>query len=598
MTPESAIDNMNLTACVERGKYRNPSNSLLLTKARALISLRSLVVIAALCVILPFLIIFVTALQPESEIWQHIVESLLVDLLKNTFILCVGVLAGTLVLGVGSAWLTAVCEFPGRSVFNWVLILPLAIPTYVMAFVYIGLLDFPGPVQTLLRTHGILLFDRFPDIRSAGGVIVVLSLSLYPYVYLLARNAFHTQGKSVFEVSRVLGHGPINAFLKAGLPMARPWIASGLMLVMMETLADFGAVSIFNYDTFTTVIYKAWFGFFSITAAAQLSSLLLVFVFLVIIIEQQMRNKMQFHQVGKLNTPTGRIKLYGWKKWAACATLMAIATIAFITPFLQLVLWSIDSIFIELDSRYIGLLSRSLFFSAMAAGLITGLGLLMAYVQRRHPDSFTKWIIRLSTMGYALPGTVLAVGIVIMVNAADRPMVWAIRAFSGLQMTSLLNGTIITVLFAYTVRFLTAGFNSINSSMHRITRNLDEASTLLGVAGVKQLWRIHIPMLKNGLFMAAMLVFVDVMKEMPITLMTRPFGWDTLAVKIFELTSEGEWQRAALPSITLVLTGMVPLMLLNKKGERSISLSRGMKNDAKSFRDKWNIKGIPRQMRD
>lgn len=560
---------MNLSACVPNGKYRTLSENTLLKKFRGLISLRSVAVISALFVILPILVILASVVQPESEIWRHIVDTLLVELLKNTFILCIGVLAGTFFLGVGSAWLTAVCDFPGRSFFNWALMLPLAMPTYVLAFVFIGLLDFSGPVQTLLRTKGALSLNWFPNVRSAGGIIVVLSLALYPYVYLLARNAFQTQGKRVLEVSQALGHSPIRAFFRAALPMARPWIASGLMLVLMETLADFGAVSIFNYDTFTTGIYKAWFGFFSLTAAAQLSSVLLVFVFIVVLVEQQMRNKMQFHQVGKMSLESNRIRLNGWKKWMASTVLMALIMIAFIIPCLQLITWSMESIAVELDSRYIGLLFRSLFFSAMAAAVITALGLLLAYIQRQHSDHLTKWIIRLSTMGYALPGTVLAVGIVIIINFADKPMVWAFREVFGIQLTSVLNGTIITVLFAYTVRFLTTGFNTINSSMLRITRNLDEASILLGITGLKLIKSIHIPILKNGLFIAAMLVFVDVMKEMPITLMTRPFGWDTLAVKIFELTSEGEWQRAALPSIILVLAGLVPLMLLNKKAERS-----------------------------
>ncbi|MBW2632880.1 MAG: iron ABC transporter permease [Deltaproteobacteria bacterium] len=550
--------------------YQGDSFKKLLKKVRSLISLRSVAVIAALGVIIPILVILSSVFQPEPEIWRHIVETLLVDLLKNTIVLCAGVMAGTFLLGVGAAWLTAVCEFPGRKIFNWAMMLPLAMPTYVLAFVFIGLFDFSGPVQTMLRSHGFSSLKWFPDIRSAGGVILVLSLALYPYVYLLARNAFQTQGKSVLEVSRALGHSPYKAFIKAALPMARPWIASGLMLVLMETLADFGAVSIFNYDTFTTGIYKAWFGFFSLTAAAQLSSVLLVFVFILVVAEQHMRQRMQFHQVGRLSMETGRIRLHGWKKWMAFSVLSAIILIAFIIPCLQLVIWSTGSITAELDSRYIGLLGRSLLFSGMAATVITALGLLMAYIQRQHSDHFTKWVIRLSTMGYALPGTVLAVGIVIMINFADKPIVWAIREGFGIQVSSILNGTIITVLFAYTVRFLTAGFNTINSSMLRITRNLDEASMLLGVSGIKLLKKIHIPILKNGLFIAAMLVFVDVMKEMPITLMTRPFGWDTLAVKIFELTSEGEWQRAALPSVTLILAGLIPLMLLNKKADQPI----------------------------
>ena len=561
---------MDTASCILESEYRPTSKKILLNKVRALFTLKTVAVISALGVVTPILVILASVLQPESDIWLHIVENLLVDLLKNTFILSVGVLAGTFLIGVGSAWLTAVCEFPGRSFFNWALMLPLAMPAYVLAFVFIGLLDFSGPVQSFIRTHTDLSLKWIPNIRSAGGVILVLSLALYPYVYLLARNAFQTQGKRILEVSQALGLSPVKAFFKAALPMARPWIASGLMLVLMETLADFGAVSIFNYDTFTTGIYKAWFGFFSLSAAAQLSSVLLAFVLLVIIIEQKMRSKMQFHQVGKMSVETGRITLYGWKKWIACAALTTIVLIAFIIPCLQLIIWSMESIAIELDSRYIGYLVRSVFFSTMAAAMITVLGLLLAYIQRQHTDHFTTWTIRLSTMGYALPGTVLAVGIVIIISIVDKPMVWALSEVFGVKITSILNGTIIAVLFAYTVRFLTAGFNTLNSSMLRVTRNMDEASTLLRVTGLDMIRKIHVPLLKNGLFIAAMLVFVDVIKEMPITLMTRPFGWDTLAVKIFELTSEGEWQRAALPSITVVLAGILPLMILNKKASRSL----------------------------
>ncbi|MBW1754339.1 MAG: iron ABC transporter permease, partial [Deltaproteobacteria bacterium] len=256
---------MNISVCLPNRAYRYSLRIKLLKLACAVTSLRSIAFVAALGVIIPILVILSSFLHPEPKIWQHIVDILLVDLLKNTLRLCIGVLAGTFVLGVGAAWLTAVCDFPGRKFFNWALMLPLAVPTYVLAFVFIGLLDFSGPVQTLLRIHVDSSLKWFPNIRSSGGVIVVMSLALYPYVYLLARNAFKTQGKRVMEVSQSLGHSRTKAFFKAALPMARPWIASGLMLVLMETLADFGAVSIFNYDTFTTGIYKAWFGFFSLS---------------------------------------------------------------------------------------------------------------------------------------------------------------------------------------------------------------------------------------------------------------------------------------------------------------------------------------------
>ncbi len=279
---------------------------------------------------------------------------------------------------------------------------------------------------------------------------------------------------------------------------------------------------------------------------------------------------MQFHHVGRLSLSVNRIQLKVWKKWAATFVMLFIVMVAFVIPCFQLSLWSIASLSTEMDHRYIGLLFRSLAFASMAAALITPIGLILAYIQRQNVDIFTRWLIRLSTMGYALPGTILAVGIAMIINKIDKAAIWVLREISGSELSSVFGGSIAAVLFAYTVRFLTVGFNTINSSMLRVTKNMDEASVLMGINGFRLLQRVHIPILKNGLFVAAMLVFVDVMKEMPITLMTRPFGWDTLSVKIFELTSEGEWQRAALPSITLVAAGLLPLILLNKKTEQSM----------------------------
>jgi len=291
---------MNISGCLPNRDFGYSKTNRLLAVASTLTSLRLIACAIALCVAMPILVILASFFHPEPKIWQHIVDTLLGDLLRNTLLLCIGVLAATLVMGVGLAWLTAVCDFPGRNFFSWALMLPLAVPTYVLAFVFIGLFDFSGPVQTLLRANFSTNTDWFPNIRSAGGVILVMSLALYPYVYLLAKNAFKTQGIRALEVARILGHGQNKAFFKVALPMERPWIASGLMLVLMETLADFGAVSIFNFDTLTTGIYKAWFGFFSLPAAAQLSSILLLIVFLTIILEQQMRAKMRYTQVGKM----------------------------------------------------------------------------------------------------------------------------------------------------------------------------------------------------------------------------------------------------------------------------------------------------------
>ncbi len=524
-----------------------------------------LAIVVALLVLTPLSVLFLAWLEPAWDIWQHLRQTLLSQLLLNTLQLVGGVTLGTLLLGVSLAWLTGACNFPGRRLFSWMLLLPLAMPTYVLAFVSLGLFDYSGPVQTQLRAW----FGRgvwFPDIRSAFGVILVMSLALYPYVYLLARNAFSTQGKRSLEAAESLGCNPISGFFRVVLPMARPWIAGGATLVLMEALADFGAVSIFNYDTFTTAIYKAWFGFFSLSAAAQLSTLLVMLVFLLILLEQKLRKRMRFSQ-SRTTPQTERILLTGAKKWLAWGYCLLILLIAFILPSLQLLSWSLEVFHQEFDSRYLALLGRSLTLGLSSALLIAAVALLLAYAGRRHQDRLTQNLIRTATLGYALPGTVLAVGIFIPLAALDNFIIDLASSVFGLTLPQLLQGSIMIMLLAYLIRFMAAGFKSIDSAMHRVTNNIDEASRLMGLRGIKLLYKVHLPMLRGGLFTALTLVFVDVMKEMPITLMTRPFGWDTLAVKIFELTSEGEWERAALPALTLLLSGLIPIVLLMRGTE-------------------------------
>jgi iron(III) transport system permease protein len=517
-------------------------------------------------VTLPLLVIFWSFTSPAREIWQHLSRYLLPDLLLNTAILTGGVISCTFLIGVSLAWLTGVCEYPGRKIFSWALLLPLAIPTYVLAFVFLGLLDYSGPVQTILRDWLPGIRSWFPNVRSAGGVIIVMSLALYPYVYLITRGAFQTQGKRAMEAAQSLGWSRRSAFFRVALPMARPWIASGLLLVLMEALADFGAVSIFNFDTFTTAIYKAWFGFFSLSAAAQLSSILVIIVFVLIVIEQKARRKMRFAP-GRADGNFDRIRLHGWKKWSATAFSSIVLMVAFIIPFVQLISWSLEIYGDEFNIRYLGFLGHSLLFALMAAGGVVVCSVLLAYAGRHHADNLNRFCVKVATLGYALPGTVLAVGIVIVVTALDRQLVNMLQSVWGYEKQTLIHGTMLTVVVAYMVRFMAAGYNAINSAMFRISSNIDEASIIMGVKGLSLLRRVHIPILKTGILTAAMLVFIDVMKEMPITLMTRPFGWDTLAVKIFELTSEGEWERAALPAVALVLGGLLPVILLTRHTE-------------------------------
>lgn len=510
--------------------------------------------------VLPLLVIALSFADINADIWAHLSEFVLPRLVVNTALLLAGVGAGVLLLGVPLGWLVAVHEFPGRRVFNWALMLPLAMPAYVMAFTQIGLLDFAGVVQSWLRE---VWGDSswFPPIRSRGGVVLVLSLALYPYVYLLARDAFASQGRRALEAAQSLGLSPWRGFWRVALPMARPWLIGGVSLALMEALADFGTVSIFSFDAFTTAIYKAWFAMFSLSSASQLSSLLVLLVFALIWLEQRLRGGRAYH-AGRLAQPQPRLPLHGWRAALATGFACLVLLLAFVLPFAQLLVWVAQVWEIDLDARYIDFVWHSLALAAMAAALVTLCALALSYAQRRDPSPATRLWVRLATLGYAVPGTVLAVGLFIPVATLDNLLIAWLGAALPAGTTAIFKGTLAVMLLAYLARFAAVGFSSVDAAMQRITRSQEETARSLGASGFRLLRRVHVPMLRGGLLTAMLMVCVDVMKEMPITLMTRPFGWDTLAVRIFEMTSEGEWERAALPAVALVLVGLLPVLLL------------------------------------
>lgn len=514
--------------------------------------------LVAAIVALPLVVVVSFWLQPEPEIWAHLRAHVLPGLITNSVLLLGGVLLLAGGLGISLAWLTAAYRFPASRWLRWLLMLPLAFPAYVLAFVQVGLLDYTGPVQTGLRQLVGGPVD-FPQIRSVGGAVLVLSLCFYPYVFLLARNAFDRQGRQAMETAQSLGLSPAAGFFRVVLPLARPWIVSGLLLVMMETLADFGAVYILGVDTFTTAIYKSWFSLFSLSAANQLAAILVLFALVMMLAEQHQRGRRRYADAsaGLDRVPP---RLRGWRAWAAFGYAGMVLLLAVFIPLLQLLVWAWPQLALESDLRYFGYLGRSLTLAALAAVLVTTLGLLLAYAQRRLDDRLAAWTVAVASAGYAIPGVVLAVGVFITLNALGQLLAaWGIGSGAGWA-----TGTIIAMLLALSARFLSVAIAPAGSGLQRISPALEHSARSLGAAGFTLLRRVHLPLLRASLATAALLVFVDVMKEMPITLMTRPFGWDTLSVRLFELTSEGEWRRAALPAITLVLTGLVPVVLLGR----------------------------------
>jgi iron(III) transport system permease protein len=441
--------------------------------------------------------------------------------------------------------------------------LPLAMPAYVLAFVLVGLLDYAGPIQTWLR-ESLGYNGWFPGIRSTGGVMLTLTLALYPYVYLLARAAFLSQGRRAMEAAQTLGMSRRRAFWRVALPMARPWLAGGLMLALMESLADFGTVAIFNFDTFTTTIYKAWFALFNLPAAAQLASLLVLFVLMLAWLEGRNRRAQRFHVKGGQGNP---IVLHGWRRWGATGICLTVLLLAFGVPVLQLLRWTIKVWAEDVDERYWGFVLHSLMLSGMTAVIVAAMALLLTHLARRFVDPATRWLKRLAILGYAVPGTVLAVGVFIPIAWLDNYLIEAANAL-GSPSTQILKGTLAVMLLALAARFLAVGHQPVDAAMQRITRNQEDAARSLGISGRALLWRLHLPMLRRGILSAMLLVFVETLKEMPITLMTRPFGWDTLAVRVYEMTSEGMWENAALPSMFIVLAGMLPVLFLIRETEK------------------------------
>jgi iron(III) transport system permease protein len=516
----------------------------------------------ALITAIPVLVVVSSLLHPDQAIWDHLWRHVLPELLVNTAWLTLGVGLGVTLLGVSLAWLTAVCEYPGRRFFSWALLLPLALPAYVTAFVWLGLFDFTGTLPTWLRAEWGVRW--LPPIRSRGGVILVMTLALYPYVYLTARAAFQGQGRRLLEAAQSLGLSRWQAFWQVALPMARPGIMAGLLLAVMETLADFGTVAVFNYNTFTTAIYKAWFSLFSLPAAAQLASILIFFVFVVALLEYQLRAQRSYAASTKSAGLMTRLSLKGgWGVLAASWSALVFG-IAFLLPAAQIFAWAGQAFEQDFDARYLEFAWHSLLLSGLGAALVGALALLLGYAQRLRPTPAMGVTARLAAVGYAVPGAVLAVGIFIPVAWLDNQLIDAFQ-LDG----QLLGGTLLVMLLAFCARFLAVSYGPVDAGLARISRTVDEAAQSLGVVGRRRLLRVHLPMLRVSLLTAAALTFVDIMKELPITLMTRPFGWDTLAVRVFEMTSEGEWERAALPAAAIALVGLLPVLFLIRNTEHA-----------------------------
>ena len=518
----------------------------------------------------PILGVAASVLRDSEGAWRHMVDTVLPVYVGNTLALGAMVAIGAGAVGVGAAWLVTMCRFPGRPAFEWALALPLAFPAYVLAYAYTALLDHPGPVQTALRAAtGWGPRDYwFPEIRSVEGAALMLVLVLYPYVYLLARAAFLQQSAHALDVARTLGAGPAATFWRVGLPMARPAVATGVALALMETLADFGTVAHFGVPTFATGIYRAWFAMGDRVAAAQLSACLLVFVLALVLLERSQRRSARYHQTGAAQA-LNAFPLPGWRGWAATALCGLPVTLGFLGPLVMLGEMSWRAGHSLFGPRYVDFVLNSLTLAGVAAALTVAAALALAYAERLNPGPLTRGANRIASMGYAVPGGVIAVGLLLPLGAFDNAVAgWARESF-GVRTGLILTGSIAALVFGYMVRFMAVALQTVEAGFARITPTMDHAARALGETATGALARVHAPMLSGALLTAALIVFVDVMKELPATLIMRPFGVDTLAVQAYRLASDERLTQASTPALVIVAAGLLPVLLLTAQIRRS-----------------------------
>ena len=517
----------------------------------------------AVLLALPVVSVLMSVFGGAGDTWAHLAATALPRYVLNTALLLALVTCGVVSIGVVSAWLVTAYRFPGRDLLEWALLLPLAMPAYVMAYAYTDWLQFTGTVQTALRalTGWQAREYWFPEVRSLPGAAAMLSLALYPYVYLVARTAFHDLSRSAIEAGRLAGYGALGAFLRVAVPLARPAIAAGAALALMETLADFGTVSYFGIEVFTTGIFKAWLSMGDSVAAAQLSACLLGFVVLLLALERVNRGRAAYHSPAPRRARPQQLQgAFAILALAACA---APVVFGFALPALLLGWLAWDE---AIPAARLGaLMANSFSIAALTAFVAVAAALILAYAERLTRSPLVRMGNRLAGLGYAVPGAVIAVGVLVPLGRLDNALAGWLEQSFGMKPGLLLTGTIAALVYAYLVRLLAVSLQTTNAGLAKITPSMDDAARSLGAAPTATLARVHVPLIAPSLATAALLVFVDVLKELPATFALRPFNFDTLAVEAYNLAKDERLAEAAAPSLAIVAAGLLPVIYVSKR---------------------------------
>lgn len=518
-------------------------------------------IVILLLVLAPVFTIVIKLFDKPGEHWGHMASTLLPSYFANSFLLLLGVGVFTFLIGVSMAWLVSVYDFPGRKYFEWLLILPLAFPSYMMAYSYVGILEYTGPVQAFLRNNFDIHFKgAIVDIMNMPGAIFILSISLFPYVYVICRASFTRQSNAMQEAAFLLGSNRMRMFTKIALPMARPAVAGGIALVGMEVLNDYGTVKYFGVDTFTSGIFRAWFSFGDINTAIYLSAILTLIVLALIWVENFQRGNRNWNARSGSSKPALRVRP---KRKATRQLYMALCLIvlliSFIFPLLQLFYWVSLTWRNVVDSEFGILILRSFSLAIGSAVAIAVISIFLLYAIRLSPLKWTKHIAKTASLGYAIPGAVIAVGVMIPMMGLDRKINWALSNNVGM----ILSGTLFILVVAYIVRFMAVGYNAIDAGFQKTGASVNEVARSLGASPLRTLWKIDLPLIRNSIAGAVLLAFVDILKELPLTLILRPFNFHTLATKAFDMATNEMIAESANASLVVVLTGVIPIIVLN-----------------------------------
>lgn len=511
---------------------------------------------------LPVLTIAFELFEGPGESWTHIAKNLLVDYVSNSFYLLIVCSVLVLIFGVTTAWLVARYEFPFRQQLEWLLILPLSIPSYILAYAYAGVFDYGGSLEVIQRYFG-MDFTRV-DVMNRFGLAFVLSISLFPYVYVSTRAFFLNQANNLLEASRLLGVGEFRSFFKLILPLARPAIIAGLILVLMEVLNDYGAAQYFGVNTFTTGIFRSWFSLEEPETAIYLSALLLLLVFTLILFEKWQRRKVQYSSGKSNNQSIYRKTTSKRKQFLIFCIVMTPVLFGFFIPVAQLIYWATLTYSSVFDYSFLMLSLQTFGIALLTATVTVIMATLLIFSARWNRIGFIKSLSKLGVLGYAIPGAVVAIGVMIPTLALDRWLMGVITSLSGNTTGFIIHGTLFALVYAYAVRFLAVAYNPIESTTLKVSNAIPDASKTLGVGNFKTFFKIEYPLIKTGMLSAFILVFVDVLKELPLTLILKPFQVNTLAVKAFEYASDERVMEAAIPSLFIIFTAAIPVIFLNK----------------------------------